>query len=86
MEKFYIVTSENPSASELDVGIFKSKMKAKKAFSEKWQETIGFRVDDTGIEIIQDEDIDREYYFFDGYCGFTVKLQEKDYNEMFPAI
>lgn len=83
MKKFFIVTSENPASTVFEVGIFKAKTKAEKTFFNEWNQVIGFNSDDNGIEIKKDEDTSKEYFYFDGSHGFTVKLEEREFNEMF---
>lgn len=82
MEKYFMVTYESPASTEFQVGIFKAKTKAKKCFFNEWNKIISSNQNLNGIDIIKDDETDKEYFYFDGSHGFTVKLQERNFNEM----
>lgn len=85
MKELFLVSRENPSASELDVVVFTAKSKAVKKFKEYWEEATLENVEGSDIEIKKDDENEKEYFHYDGTHTdiFIVQLKKIKIGEEF---
>lgn len=86
MKELFLVSRENPSASELDVVVFTAKSKAVKKFKEYWEEATLENVEGSDIEIKKDDENEKEYFHYDGTHGYTVQLKKVKIGEEFSVF
>lgn len=87
MKNLFVVSIEAPANAELTMVVFTSKMKAIRKFESLWESLMSRNVrKECVITVLKDEDTSKDYYLFDGSCGFTVKLLKVNVGEEFSAF